>query len=292
MELRQLQIFLVAAKTLNFTKAGIQLGYAQSNITGQIRQLEEELQLRLFERLGRGLRLTAEGENFLQRTQQILELCNRAKEELSPGIYGGILRIGAAETLCVSRLPQLLGAYRKLCPQVAIRIRTESCETLSELLRSNEIDVALVLTDKIDAPDMEIRVLHEEAMTLVASPTHPLAQKKRLTADDLAQECLIITTPGCGYRPLIRSVFKKQPLSAMMELSSVGAIRECAACGLGAAVLPRIAVADDILRGRVVELDWNAPLFSVKTQLLHHREKWLTPALRAFLALCSGENPD
>ena len=288
MELRQLQMFYAAAQTLNFTKAGLKIGYAQSNITAQIKQLEDELQIKLFERLGRGIQLTTEGKKFLQNAEEILQLCEKAKEEFSPQIYRGTINIGAAETLCVYRLPQLLRSYHTLYPLVEIRVHTESCEKLSQLIRLNEIDVALVLTDRITAPDLIVQTLHEESMTMVVSPLHNLANKKKIKPFDFTDEKFILTSPGCGYRPLILTMLKKHHVKtgSIMELSSVGAIKECTICNLGISILPRITVKDELERGKLVELNWT-PSFTVKTQLLYHHEKWITPALRAFLKLCN-----
>ena len=292
MELRQLQIFYTAAQTLNFTKAGLKLGYAQSNITGQIRQLEDELQVKLFERMGRGIQLTNDGKKFLENAKHILELCAKAKGEFLPHAVRGVLNIGAAETVCVYRLPQILTEYRRLYPQVEIRVQTESCEHFFELIKASAIDVALVLTDSVKAPEMAVQTLHDEQLTAVASPLHPLARQKKITPRALAGHCLITTLPGCGYRPLILSMFKEQTAKpgAIMELSSIGAIRQCTICGLGIAFLPKIAVADDIQRDNLIELDWCGPVFQVRTQLIYHREKWLTPAMRAFIEL-AGANP-
>lgn len=292
MELRQLQIFSTAAKTLNFTKTGAKLGYAQSNITGQIRQLEEELQVRLFERLGRGIQLTTEGKKFLENVNQILLLCEKAKGEFSPDVFRGILSIGAAETLCVYRLPQILSQYRNLYPLVEIRVQTDSCDTFIEALKANHIDIAMVLTDKIQAPELAVQTLHDETMTMVASPLHPLAQKQTIKPQDLTEECLILTLPGCGYRPLILAMLKKQNIKpgSIMELSSVGAIKQCTSCGLGVTILPKISVRDDLASGKLVELNWTGPSFEVKTQLIYHQEKWITPPMKAFLDLCCSPN--
>jgi DNA-binding transcriptional LysR family regulator len=293
MELRQLQIFCAAAETLNFTKAGLKLGYAQSNITGQVRQLEEELTVKLFERMGRGIRLTSEGKRFFETAKNILDLCDRAKEEFLPQGIRGVLNIGAAETVCVYRLPKILTEYRKLYPLVDIRVQTESCEHFFELIKANNIDIALVLTDKVKSPEMIVETLHYEAMTVVASPLHPLARQKRVTPHDFVNECLVITLPGCGYRPLILSMFKKHNVKpgALMELSSIGAIKQCTICGLGAAILPKIAVKEDLDNGKLIELDWAGPAFDVKTQPIYHHQKWLTPAMRAFLELCYSLKP-
>jgi DNA-binding transcriptional LysR family regulator len=290
MELRQLQIFCTAAKTLNFTKAGVQLGYAQSNITGQIHLLEEELQVKLFERFGRGIQLTSEGKSFLQNIQNILALCQKAKEEISPQVFRGVINIGAAETLCVYRLPQILMNYHQQYPLVEIRVQTESCENMFQLLKENTIDVALVLTDEIKASDLTVQTLHEEAMILVASPLHPLTKKKKIKPSDLSGECFILTAAGCGYRPLVLSMLKQYnvKLASLMELSSIGAIKECTICGLGVTLLPKIAAKEELSQGKLIELPWAGPNFHVKTKLIYHREKWLTPALQGFLALCSS----
>lgn len=288
MELRQLQIFCTAAKTLNFTKTGVKLGYAQSNITGQIRQLEEELQVKLFERLGRGIKLTHEGRKFLENAEQIIQLCEKAKGEFSPDVSRGILSIGAAETLCVYRLPQILTQYRKLYPLVEIRVQTDSCDNFIELIKLNQIDIAMVLTDRIKAPELIVQTMHDETLTVVASPHHPLAQRKKIKPQDFTEECIILTLPGCGYRPLILSMFKDHDVKPgfIMELSSVGAIKQCTICGLGATILPKISVKDDLASGKLIELDWAGPKLEIKTQLIYHQEKWLTPPMKAFLELC------
>lgn len=288
MELRQLQIFCSAAETLNFTKAGLKLGYAQSNITGQIRQLEEELQVKLFERLGRGIQLTSEGKKFLVNAKHILELCDKAKAEIAPQVFRGIINIGTAETICIYRLPQILLEYRKLYPLVEIRVQTEACENLFTLLKSSDIDIALVLTDTITAPKMAVRTLQDEPLAVVVSPLHPLAEKKKITPDDFAGECLIVTLPGCGYRPLILAMLREHNVipGSLMELSSIGAIKQCTMCGLGIAVIPEVAVRDELERGKLLKLDFSEASFDVKAQLIYHQEKWLTPAMQAFLELC------
>lgn len=290
MELRQLKIFCAAAQTLNFTKAAINLGYAQSNITNQIKQLEDELNIKLFDRLGRGIQLTTDGEKFWKNAAHILQLCEKAKSEFAPDVFRGNIKIGAAETLCVYRLPKLLTKYRGQYPHVEIRVQTESCNQLLNFIRDNSIDIALVLTKKISQPDLIVKTLHEEAMVVVASPLHPLAQKKAIKPGDLSGECLILTSEGCGYRPLVLSILNDYQVKtgAMMELSSVGAMKECTAAGLGVTVLPKIAVTDELERGKLIELNWQGPKLEVRTQLVYHREKWLSPAIQAFALLCQS----
>ena len=292
MELRQLRTFCISAQTLNFTKAALQLGYVQSNITSQIRQLEEELEVKLFERFGRRLELTSEGKAFLENAQNIVQLCQRAKEELAPESFRGILNIGAAETLCLYRLPKLLGEYRKQYPNVEIRVQTESCHELLGLIRNNTIDVAMALTNKIDQTDMDNKILFDEQMVVVASPQHVLAQKKNIEPKDLSGQCVIISPEGCGYRPLILAMLQQYTVkpSALMEISSAGARKECAISGLGITVLPQIIAKNELQQGTLKQLDWRGPSFDVKTHIIWHKEKWLSPTIRAFLELCNTMN--
>ncbi len=288
MELRQLRIFCIAAQTLNFSKTAEQLGYVQSNVTSQIHQLEEELNVKLFERFGRGIQLTSEGKIFRKNAERILQQCQKAKAEFSSNVVRGILNIGAAETICIYRLPKILMEYRKQYPHVKIRVQTESCNQLLHLIRKNSIDVALALTPEIKEPDMSVKTFYNEAMAVVASPLHPISKKRFVLPEDFSDECLILTDENCGYRPVILNMLYDYGIKpeAIMELSSVGAIKECTSCGLGVTVLPRISVMDDLKRGKLVELNWQGPSFNVHTQLVYHRQKWLSPVIESFLTLC------
>jgi DNA-binding transcriptional LysR family regulator len=289
MELRQLQIFYTAAQSLNFTKAAQKLGYVQSNITNQVQQLEEELHVKLFERFGRGLQLTSEGKLFLKHVEYILQLVGQAKREFLSDEYSGVLIIEATETLCIYRLPALLMEYRKHYPLVEVRVHADSPDFL-ELVRNNSIDVALALTNGVKEPDMSVMTLCKEKMIMVVSPEHPLTQLTVVRPEDLSGQCFILSEVGCIYRPTILEVFKKHEVkpSAIMELSSIGARKECTRCGLGVTLLPQIAAKDELQRGELVQLPWQGPSLDVQTQLIHHREKWLSPALKSFLALCAA----
>src|SRR5512138_3832701 len=123
MDFRQLKAFLTVGSLLNFTKAAEQLGYAQSSITAQIQQLENELGVKLFERIGKTVKLTYAGTAMIPYATQILQLERNLKADLTDsGVPAGTLTIGAAESLSIYRLPVLLKEYRGLYPQVALRL--------------------------------------------------------------------------------------------------------------------------------------------------------------------------
>lgn len=289
MELRQLRIFATAAQLLNFTKTAQELDYAQSNVTAQIRQLEEELGVRLFERLGRSLQLTYEGGVLLRYAKKMLRLEEEALQRVAAGTeIAGRISIGAAESLCIYRLPPLIQEYRRLYPLVDIHLEVNSCHQFPHLLRTNSIDVAFTMTRPITLSDMHTDVLVDEPMAIVASPHYKLVhQCRQLRPHDLEGESLILTEKTCGYQPLIMKMLQDSgvTIGPLLEFTSLGAIKECVMIGLGVSIIPRIAVNQEIADGRLVDFSWEGPRLGVKTQLLYHREKWISPALQAFLDL-------
>ena len=287
MDFRQLQIFCLAAQTLNFTRTAEQLGYVQSNVTGQIRQLETELQVKLFERFNNRVHLTPEGELLLPRALQIVQLCEQTREEFAGGNIRGVIRIGASETLCVHRLPPLLSAYRNACPAVGIQVTTEHCRRLFQLLRDNSLDLAFLMTNDPPPPDLELTHSRTEPLVMIAGSGHELAASRCVSPQQLAAQCLILTPPECGHRPHSLAVLSACGCvpERRMELSSVAAIKECVACNLGVAILPGFAVIGDLAAGRITELSWQGPPLFIKTHLARHRDKWVSPALRRFIEM-------
>ncbi len=288
MEIRQLRIFAVAARQLSFTKAAEELGYVQSNVTAQIRQLEDELDVKLFDRLGRQIYLTAAGRKFEAHVQRLLQQIQEIGDDMKPGQeIRGKVSIGAAESLCVYRLPSLLREYRRRYPQVELHLEVNSCQNFAGMLRDGSIDVAFSLTQLIRLADMKTTVLIKEPMIVVAHPSHPLAAKSFLVPEDLAGQAFILTEKTCGYRPLVIHMLQEANVATgpMLEFSSIGAIKECVAIGLGVSIMPRIAVEQELEQKRLLELPWRGPHLGIKTQMMLHRDKWLSPALKAFIQL-------
>jgi len=143
MELRQLKIFVTVAEEKSFTRAAQIMGYAQSNITAQVRLLEEEFDTRLFERLGKRIALTPDGENLLYHAKRLLRYASEVQEAMTFSAEPhGILKIGIAESLCIFKLPALLKEYSRLYPQVKLVIRQGTPLDFARWLRENIIDVA------------------------------------------------------------------------------------------------------------------------------------------------------
>lgn len=288
MEFRQLQAFCTVANTLSFTRAANLLGYAQSSITTQIQQLEDELEAKLFERLGKSIVLTSEGQCFLIYAKQILHLSLTAKEAVSGSLTPkGSIVIGAPESLCVHRLPLVLQEYRKRYPEVKISLKTGTCSDFAHWLKTHTIDIAFFLQQESHYPELITHTLFRAPMIIAASADHPLVRKGSITPADLHGETLILSESGCSYRVILEGILGaagSYPAS-ILEFSSVTAMKQCAISGLGITLLPMIAISSELITGQLVNLNWAGPDFSIYAQIGYHKDKWLSPALSAFFNL-------
>ncbi|MBE6071321.1 MAG: LysR family transcriptional regulator [Clostridium butyricum] len=288
MDFKQLNAFLTISKLQSFTKAAESLGYAQSSITTQIKLLESELNVKLFERIGKNITLTHEGKKLLPYAKQMLRLCDDIKNNITTNeIPSGTLTIGAAESLCVLRLPEILKEYRKLYPGVDISLKFGSCADFRHYLSDNIIDVAFSLGVKIDSDEFISQIELPEPMLLLASPGHPFINRKEILPNDLENEPLILTETGCSYRAAFENILKDAGVKAniTLETGSVQAIKQFTMSGLGISLLPEVAVADEVSSGRLFPLNWAGPDFNIISQVIYHKNKWISPALKEFLNL-------
>lgn len=292
MDLRQLKSFVTTAKGLSFTRAAQDLGYAQSTITGQIQALEEELGAMLFERIGKQVRLTQEGATLYAYADRLLKLADEAREQVSStGSPRGALMIGTPESFCVHRLAPALNRYRALHPGVELGIRFDAGGDYRAMLRQNLMDAAIILDVPCGEEDLVAHELLEEAMAVIAAPQHPLAGKHSVVPRDISGQTLVLTSPECNYRKLFDSILTQAGVKPgyVMGLSSNEAIKRFVCDGWGVGYLPYIVVAKELNDGQLLALPWQGPALNIKAQLVYHRDKWLSPALKAFLDLTLAE---
>lgn len=290
MELRQLRAFYTIAQINNFTHAAEILGYAQPSVTAQIQLLEKELGVKLFERIGRKVILTNEGHSFLRYATEILRLSEEAIALFSATNHPhGLLSIGAGESLTVSRLGPLLQEYRTRYPQVEITLKTGSTKEFQWWLKNNSIDIAFILGPELDHSELIAQRLSVEPAIAIVGLTHPFAGKKELSPQDLNGQTLILSEHGCNYRTHLDTIIRETSLhpTSIMESSSFAIIKQFVSKGFGIAFLPLFAVEQELQTNQLIALQWMGPEFSMAMQVCHHKDKWLSPPLSAFLSLAN-----
>ncbi|MDF2681607.1 MAG: LysR family transcriptional regulator [Brevibacillus sp.] len=293
MDTRYLQTFREVAKCQSFTRAAEVLGYAQSSVTTQIQNLETEFGVSLFERWGRKIRLTHAGEALLGYSDQVLAILDEAKGNLSEQAQmAGTLSIGTVESLAAFYLPPYLQKFRKEQPRMRMQLHPGICHDLRQGVKEGKYDFAFVLDWMQDHPELTNMNLGEEKLVVVAAPDHPLTKKERVEAKDFSGESWIFTEAGCSYRSIMEAVLRdaEATIDMTLEFGSLEAIKQCVAYGLGIALVPFIAVAEEAKNGTLAILPFSHPEVRVYRQLIYHKKKWMSQALLSFLELLTIEN--
>ncbi len=291
MEVRQLQIFRTLAEELNFTRTAERVHTVQSNVTAQIKALEEELGTPLFDRLGRRVMLTDAGRRFQPFAEQALLAMEQGQRAIQAGAAPiGPLRIGAPESVLTYRLPQVLRAYRRRFPQVEVIFRPYSDATICSMLETGKFDIAIQMSDTVSNPALKSIRLRTEPVFLLSDASHPLTSRRSVKPADLAGQMLLLTEAGCAYRAKLDQVLALQNVRPgnVTEFSSVEAIKQCVISGMGLALLPAIVVSRELRQHQLKALAWTGPSLDIATHILWHKDKWVSPAMAAFQELMQG----
>lgn len=287
MDIRSLNTFIQVAESGSFTRAGEKLGYSQPTISVQIRQLEEELGIRLFDRIGHTIRLTDKGRDALLHAQRICNLCQEMALETSRHKEPqGDIRLVMADSLCPPLVRHSLVRFREQYPLVSLKVMTAGTgEEMFRLLDHNDVDLVCTLDSHIY--DTNYVIAHEQRVGVhfVAAAAHPLARRTDLAVEDLLPHPFLLTEKGMSYRRLMdeRLAQRSMEIRPFLELGRSDLICQMVEQGLGLSFLPDFVTEDAVRRGAMVRLE--VPGFEPELwmQLLHHRDKWVSPQMQAVI---------
>lgn len=294
MELRNIKTFLCVAEQCSFSKAAVMLGYSQSTVTTQIQQLEQEFGTLLFERIHKTVRLTAAGTEFVGFAQKMLLTADEAKNAMKRlPEENGELRIAMAESLCSTFFPDILERYHKEYPNVDLSITTGGTDDIFYMLRHNEADMVYTLDRRIYSTDLVTALEKEENVYFVASPSYSAAGKA-VSLEELTKYDFILTEKNMSYRKHLDELMASKSLQIrpFLELGSVEMIRTLVERGIGISFLPCYAVKDSIKNGTLVKIDVSENQIEVWRQLIYHKNKWVSPAMRAMIKLIKEYEKD
>ena len=287
MTITQLSTFLKIVELNSFSAAADSLGYAQSTVTTQIKQLEDELGCVLFERLGKTISLTSAGERLITYAEKMLQLERDIRldvtDEENPA---GVMKIGVSESLCISRFPQILMEYNKNNPRTEIRIQFVTHENIPDLLQKGELDMVYTLNPLVE--DDRVKILHKkrEKLAFYASPGHPMAGKS-IRETNLKDVPLLLTGHNCNFRHMLVTDLEKNGISPkiVLETSSKEILKQFAAGGYGVAFIPEMTAETEVKDGKLKRLTWKGTDFPVYSQVLIHKDKHLNKAISSLADL-------
>ncbi|MBQ8646845.1 MAG: LysR family transcriptional regulator, partial [Oscillospiraceae bacterium] len=235
MDIRTLTTFLYVAELNSFTRAGDALGYSQSTVSFQIKQLESELGVHLFERVNHTISLTDKGREVLQYTHRILRLAQDLETTLKESdSVAGHIRLAMADSLCPLFFNENYMRYRSRYPGISIKITAVGTEEMFRQLNRNEADLVFTLDNHIY--HAEYRILQEKkiAAHFVAAASHPLAARDRLSVQELMGEPFLLTEQGMSYRRLLDEQLAARSLEIVPVLEMGNAERICQLVGQNA----------------------------------------------------------
>lgn len=291
MEIRELESFLHIAKYGNFSKAAEKLGYTQSAVTVQIRNLEAELGVRLFDRIGKKTMLTHEGRVFYQRADDILRRLADAKTELSQNsVLRGRLSVGVVDSICTVLMPEILRRFHDAYPEVALSIVSGRPEMLLDQLFLNELDLVYLLDKRLFDTRLLKAMEEPEDILFVAAADSVYAKRERFTLPELAELPFILTESGASYRYLLDSYLASQELSLhpFLEASNTDLLLELLKSGYGISYLPAYTVKSALSEGKLCVLPVDMPHMRLWRQLVYHKDKWVNREMAAFFSVMAS----
>jgi DNA-binding transcriptional LysR family regulator len=255
--LRSLRVLEAAASTGNYSRAGELLGLTQSAVSQQIRQLEDETGLRLFDTHARPVRLTEAGEELLRHTRVILAQVSVAEDALSTldGRIRGQLHMGVVSPSQYF-MPTLLAAFRRLHPDLRLKLTLDRRDTLLALLADRRVDMVVGGYPPAEA-DVEAEVFARHPHLLVCAPGHALAQQPGLDWASLRGEAFVFREPGSATRSFLEHLLQVQRLQVHLDVEIQGTegVKAAVMAGMGIGFVSAHTVQTELATGRIVRLD-------------------------------------
>lgn len=288
MELRVLTTFLKVAQLQSFSKAAESLGYSQSAITVQVQQLENELGVRLFDRIGKNVTITHYGQEFIPYARDVITAANRAVtfavEDLD---LTGTLRIGVIESILMDSFRDILPEFHRRCPRVKTELFVSGTQELAEMLMHNELDLIYTLDDmEFDPQRIKLFEVPED-IVIIAGTQNPLASASELALHELVNEPFVLMPRTNSYRQQFDAELARQKLEIrpFLELDSTSMTMQLLESNPYLSVLPRYTARRHAEEGRVVILPVSDCHMQQWSQLVRHRDKVITPQIRVMASV-------
>ena len=284
MELRNLETFIQAAELGSFTRAAEKLGYSQPTVSFQIKQLEEELDAPLFERINHTVALTEKGREVLHYAHRITQLAQEMEKSLEADpLPTGLVRMATADSLCTWLLEADYPDFCRSYPGIALNMVSASTEEMFRLLNQNEVDLVYTLDSRIYDRRYVTAAEQRVQAHFVAGPA--FYQCEQLPLEQLVRQPFLLTEKGMSYRRLLEEQLARRSLDIdpVLEVNNTRLICRLVEQGVGLAFLPDFDTEPSVAAGRMRRLDADGLTVELWKQLLYHRGKWISPQIQTVI---------
>jgi DNA-binding transcriptional LysR family regulator len=277
-------VFEAVARQLSYTRAAEELHLSQPAVSMQVRQLEEEAGLPLFERLGNRILLTEAGRELHEYSRSVNRLLQEMQEVLESlkGVNRGRLHLAVASTVNYFA-PRLLAIYHRRYPGIGLQLDVTNRERLVRLLEDNAVDLVLMGIPPTDV-QVESEAFMENPLVVIAPPDHALARERAIPLTRLAEEVFVMREPGSGTRQTMERFFSERGLTIRpgMQMTRNEAVKQAVRSGLGLSVVSLHTIELELETRRLVTLDVEGFPDRRQWHLVYRRGKRLSPAANAF----------
>lgn len=251
MTLTELRYIVAVAREKHFGRAAEACFVSQPTLSVAVKKLEEELDVKLFERGSAEITVTPLGDEIIRQAQSVLEQAQAIKEIAKRGKdpLGGPLRLGVIYTIGPYLLPDLVREAIDTVPQMPLILQENFTHKLLDMLRAGELDCAIMAEPFVDA-GLAVAPLYEEPFMVAVPKTHPLAQRDKVSAEELKQETMLLLGAGHCFRDHVLEVCPEyarfssdaEGIRKSFEGSSLETIKYMVAAGMGVTVVPQLSV--------------------------------------------------
>lgn len=284
--LRQLEVFLAVARTGSVSRAGDELAMSQSAVSGSLADLERQFDVRLFDRIGKRLRLSDMGRALRSQAEAVWDEARELETKLANHADAGRLRVGATLTIGNYVAVPLMARYMRERPGALVRLDIANTEAIAHRVANFELDVGLI-EGELSHPQLLVTPFRDDELVVFSSPTHPLAKKRSLSDADLTAAAWIVREHGSGTRQAFdRAMTGILPdLHIALELPHTEVIKRAVEAGLGLGCVSRLALADAFRAGTLKARPVPHRDFRRRFYTVLHRQKHVGADLRRWLAL-------
>lgn len=284
-----LKVFNSVANNLSFSRAAEELYTSQPSVSTQIKKLEEYLDIRVFEQLGKKIVLTEAGTTLFIYTQKIFSLIDegvQAIEELK-GCTKGRLLLGASTTPGVYVLPKVLGNFKSVYPEIVHKLEIANSQRIAEMVNSNRLDIGIIGGEISCPPELQVEPWLKDELFLVVPEKHPWVNKASILVKDLENEQFIFRERGSSTRSIIENSLAVHGLKVCvtLELNNTEAVKQAVSAGLGISIVSGISV---IGNSGIVCIPIEGLSFCRMFNIIYHKNKIFSPVTKRFLTFLMG----
>lgn len=287
MDLHYLELFNTIAKYESYKKASELLHISQPALSVQIKKLESQIGLKLFDKTGNRIHLNENGIMLQQYTRKIFDIVDELQNHISDmqNTVGGTLNIGGSNSPGSYILPEVIGAFKKLYPGIRFNLHISDTSEISELIHNGTLDIAVNGGNCQYNSYISVEKLFDDKLVIVASPQNPYFSKESLTSVELKHQSFVMHKVDSQlyqcYKRLIGEL--NIPENISMYLGNIDAIKKAVSSDLGISLLPYVAVKFELMNGLLKVLDIPEFKTDYPYQLIYNKNKTLSPASRKFI---------